>query len=364
MPPAFGSAPTCPRCSKPVYFAEQTLGPGGVAFHKPCLKCTACGRLLEPRLLVDHEGEAYCKPCHGKAFGAKGYGAGGALVGEYAPSPSASSPANSSPSRARPAPPPKPDFDEDDTRDSPYDLSSLVNVVPKIVPRSSAPPPPPARPVQLAQDPVMEKEKPASTSSFDEEETRRAPSALPSSAPSLPPPVPITASVPSTSSPTRRVAPPPLAPKPKPPLAAKPAPASSTAPSPGSAPSDPSAPHPRPADSSSTATSNTLRTIPLSTSSYASPPRFPASGAGAGGGSSPARNKDLCPRCNTVVYFAEEVRAVGAKWHKRCLRCSSCSTTLSPNTLTEKEGQPYCKKCYGETWGLGGMGVATRPALY
>lgn len=28
-----------------------------------------------------------------------------------------------------------------------------------------------------------------------------------------------------------------------------------------------------------------------------------------------------CPRCNKTVYFAEEVRAVGKKWHKMCLSC-------------------------------------------
>ncbi|BGP19800.1 hypothetical protein JCM10213v2_007931 [Rhodosporidiobolus nylandii] len=124
MPPVFGGAPSCPRCRKPVYFAEQTLGPGGAAFHKLCLKCVDCGKLLEPRLLVDHDGEAYCKPCHSRSFGAKGYGAGGALVGEYAP--------RSSPSRPSPAaaslPPPKPDFDEEDTRDSPFVVRAAASM--------------------------------------------------------------------------------------------------------------------------------------------------------------------------------------------------------------------------------------------
>jgi hypothetical protein len=30
---------------------------------------------------------------------------------------------------------------------------------------------------------------------------------------------------------------------------------------------------------------------------------------------------DACPRCCKQVYFAEEVRAVGKKWHKMCLSC-------------------------------------------
>ena len=30
---------------------------------------------------------------------------------------------------------------------------------------------------------------------------------------------------------------------------------------------------------------------------------------------------DGCPRCGKTVYFAEEARAVGKKWHKMCLLC-------------------------------------------
>ena len=29
-----------------------------------------------------------------------------------------------------------------------------------------------------------------------------------------------------------------------------------------------------------------------------------------------------CPRCEQAVYFAEEVIAIGTKWHKACLKCS------------------------------------------
>ncbi|BGP43145.1 hypothetical protein JCM10450v2_007285 [Rhodotorula kratochvilovae] len=75
MPPVYGGAPKCPTCSKSVYAAEQVLGPAGT-YHKLCLKCVACGKLLEPRLLVDHDGQAYCKGCHSKSYGTKGYGAG------------------------------------------------------------------------------------------------------------------------------------------------------------------------------------------------------------------------------------------------------------------------------------------------
>ncbi|GAA5973733.1 hypothetical protein JCM21900_005698 [Sporobolomyces salmonicolor] len=108
MPPVFGGAPKCPTWGKSVSFAEQTLGLGGVAYHKLCLKCAACGKILEPRLLVDHDGEAYYKACHGKSFGTKGHGAG-ALPPLLFPSASAISPETYS-SESRPDPesdPPK-----------------------------------------------------------------------------------------------------------------------------------------------------------------------------------------------------------------------------------------------------------------
>lgn len=39
-----------------------------------------------------------------------------------------------------------------------------------------------------------------------------------------------------------------------------------------------------------------------------------------------------CPRCERTVYFAEEVIAVGEKWHKSCLKCSKrCSLSMKKN---------------------------------
>lgn len=69
-------------------------------------------------------------------------------------------------------------------------------------------------------------------------------------------------------------------------------------------------------------------------------------------------SRDLCPRCQTVVYHAESVSALSRKWHKRCLRCAGCGTTLMPNRLDERDGEPWCRKCYMDNFGLkGGMGV-------
>ena len=38
--------PNCPRCSKPVYFAERVTSLGK-DWHRPCLKCEKCGKVSE-----------------------------------------------------------------------------------------------------------------------------------------------------------------------------------------------------------------------------------------------------------------------------------------------------------------------------
>ncbi|GAA5999077.1 hypothetical protein JCM5350_005042 [Sporobolomyces pararoseus] len=316
MPPVFGGAPTCPTCQQKVYFAEQTLGPGGRAFHKVCLKCVGCGKSLEPRLLVDHDGEAYCKSCHGKSFGTKGYGAGGALVGEYQPRSSptrptptstANSPANSpvrppapsfvstsSSSPSRPVVPPKPSF-------SSSSLHSVSN--------------PPKR-IELASDPVP-REFPPTTESRPTFESQ-------SSSTSRPLPSPQTASSAQ-------------------PLESIPRSISHSTPAFSDDEDD------SPSSSSTATTTSNRRPLPFPPSQFA--PKSVTS------------SPDLCRRCGTQVYFAEQVIAVGSKWHKRCLRCASCSTTLNSHLL-EKDRQPYCKKCYQENFGTGSLGITSRPTLY
>ncbi|GAA5845616.1 hypothetical protein JCM3766R1_003530 [Sporobolomyces carnicolor] len=265
MPPVFGGAPTCPTCSGKVYFAEQAIGPGGRAFHKSCIKCTSCNKVLEPRLLVDHDGDAYCKNCHAKSFGTKGYGAGGALVGDYQP--------RSSPTR-------------------PTAASSPVNS--PIRPAAAGPPPPPARPTVPP--------KPSFTSTAPVAPTVNEP-----------------ARTPSTRAPE----------------------------------SGRDTTHSTPAfsddDEEDSRPTTTRRPLPFPPSQFA--PKSVTS------------SPDLCRRCGTQVYFAEQVIAVGSRWHKRCLRCASCSTTLNSHLL-EKDRLPYCKKCYQENFGTGSLGITSRPTLY
>ncbi|GAA5930599.1 uncharacterized protein JCM15063_002409 [Sporobolomyces koalae] len=295
MPPVFGGAPSCPTCNKSVYFAEQTLGPGGRAFHKICLKCVACGKLLEPRLLVDHDGEAYCKACHGKSFGTRGYGAGGALVGEYHPRSSPTRPVtNSVPNSPSPASPARPVPATSSVSTSNLaSLSSRPSVPPKPVfsARTTSGSRPPLPPLPSSRGEAVS--TPPTSDQFPVATDRAAPSN-----PAL--------SMPSKSTPAF---------------------------------SDDDE------DDASQSTSNVRSANTAFPPSQFAPRSLSSSG-------------DLCRRCGTQVYFAEQVIAVGSKWHKRCLRCTSCSTTLNSHLL-EKDRLPYCKKCYQEKFGTGSLGITS-----
>ncbi|CED85413.1 Predicted N6-adenine methylase involved in transcription regulation [Phaffia rhodozyma] len=62
---------------------------------------------------------------------------------------------------------------------------------------------------------------------------------------------------------------------------------------------------------------------------------------------------DKCAGCSKAVYFAEQVVALGSKWHKGCLRCFKCSTTLPPSKVADHEGQVVCAKCHASNFGGG-----------
>ena len=56
----------------------------------------------------------------------------------------------------------------------------------------------------------------------------------------------------------------------------------------------------------------------------------------------------ICGKCGKSVYFAEQVKAAGKTYHKGCLRCAECNTLLDSTRLTEKDGRPLCRRCYGK----------------
>ncbi|KAF7724281.1 Cysteine and glycine-rich protein 1 [Apophysomyces ossiformis] len=61
---------TCTKCGKAVYAAELALGAGN-KYHKLCLKCCQCGKLLSSTNMVDRDFDLYCRGCYAKSFGPK-----------------------------------------------------------------------------------------------------------------------------------------------------------------------------------------------------------------------------------------------------------------------------------------------------
>ncbi|KAJ2810748.1 hypothetical protein H4S07_002496 [Coemansia furcata] len=68
---------------------------------------------------------------------------------------------------------------------------------------------------------------------------------------------------------------------------------------------------------------------------------------------------DVCPRCNTTIYAAEMGAAAGRKYHKRCIRCKTCDSSIGSLQITERDGEIYCKQCYARDFGPKGF----RPSL-
>lgn len=66
------------RCAKNVYFAER-VSALGKDYHKLCLKCTACNKLLAAGNVLEHAEQPYCKGCYGSLIGPKGYGFGNSI---------------------------------------------------------------------------------------------------------------------------------------------------------------------------------------------------------------------------------------------------------------------------------------------
>ena len=46
---------------------------------------------------------------------------------------------------------------------------------------------------------------------------------------------------------------------------------------------------------------------------------------------------------------------LGKDWHKWCFKCHVCETTLQLGNYQDHDGEPYCKKCYGQAYGAQGF---------
>ncbi|ETN68599.1 LIM domain protein [Necator americanus] len=58
------------------------------------------------------------------------------------------------------------------------------------------------------------------------------------------------------------------------------------------------------------------------------------------------------------LFTAERVTSIGKDWHRPCLRCENeaCKKTLAAGGHSERDGKPYCNRCYGALFGPRGYG--------
>lgn len=77
---SYGGGAKCGCCNKTVYMAEEVVAEGQ-KWHKMCFKCTDCAKMLDTTTVKTHDGKLYCKTCHTRSFGLKGYGYGGGAAG-------------------------------------------------------------------------------------------------------------------------------------------------------------------------------------------------------------------------------------------------------------------------------------------
>ncbi|KAJ2781780.1 hypothetical protein GGI15_003126 [Coemansia interrupta] len=72
---------------------------------------------------------------------------------------------------------------------------------------------------------------------------------------------------------------------------------------------------------------------------------------------------DICPRCSKTIYHAELGMAAGRKYHKACIRCRSCNTSIGSLQITEHDGDIFCKQCYARNYGPKGFRQSIGPHL-
>ncbi|KAI9455406.1 hypothetical protein F5148DRAFT_391953 [Russula earlei] len=345
----FGGTPICPTCLKAVYAAEQVMGPGRKLYHKPCLACTSCGVRLDSFRLLEHDEKPYCKNCHSKNFGTRDLRQANlphttellspsltlrsTVTSPLTPqqrvaspplSPSKPSPPSSAPGRPGRLFTTLSRKDIGMFGDAPNSPGSLLRPTRVLSPTRGA----------LSVD---SEQTDGADSSTDQgsDDSKFTSSHVGRSEDGLPRTVPLAETTDRAPSPPKR-----------------------SSPTPGS-----------PATLGRTHTlggngaNGTRRVVPLVASTTGT--RYGAGLLGelrASPTGSPARQwgggTPQCPRCSKNVYFAEQVKAIGKTWHKACLRCSECGTSLDSSRLTERDGDPLCHRCYNKLHGPAGSGYA------
>jgi len=338
----FGGTPKCPRCSKAVYAAEQVMGPGRKLYHKPCLSCTSCGVRLDSFRLLEHEEEPYCKNCHSKNFGTRDLRQANLPHHTADPTRSPSRVTETSPSQTQ-RPVASPSLSpritppsETSTRKGTLFTTPVSRKDTGNFGEATSSPGPLLRPTRVLSPTRMNfvatTEQTDTTDPIEEDESddlQFTPSHTGRSEGGLPRTVPLTGTPQRADSPTRRSPPATLG----------------RALSIGGNGGTPRRAAPLIANATGTrygaALTGELRATPTGGATRQ------------WGGGTPQ-----CPGCSKSVYFAEQVKAIGKTWHKECLRCSECSTFLDSSRLTEKDGNPLCRRCYNKLHGPAGSGYA------
>mmetsp|Transcript_19392 Transcript_19392/g.23589 ORF Transcript_19392/g.23589 Transcript_19392/m.23589 type:complete len:195 (+) Transcript_19392:62-646(+) len=73
-------ADICANCEKQVYFNEKLKAVNKI-WHKTCFKCADCDKRINLGQQLEHDDKPFCKICHQKNFGARGFRGGGGASG-------------------------------------------------------------------------------------------------------------------------------------------------------------------------------------------------------------------------------------------------------------------------------------------
>ncbi|KIK54592.1 hypothetical protein GYMLUDRAFT_48495 [Collybiopsis luxurians FD-317 M1] len=307
----FGGTPKCPRCDKPVYLAEQVIGPGRRLYHKPCLACTICNKRLDSLSLLEHDQKPYCKTCHVKNFGTRDLRQANLPHREMrSPSLSPGKSTNGTPQFSF-LPPSSPTKVRSFTTGNGY--------LPRLQPTRVLSPTSPSFPR------TERVESPTSIDEEAEEAQDTVQDTLPQTFIDSSPPIP------SNTTGVSQIV--------------------------GGDDVAAAAALDKFANTLGRSNGNGLRPImqtPIGTRyGVALGGGVVSHSTGKWGGNTPS-----CPKCGKSVYFAEQVKAVGKTWHKLCLRCTECNTSLDSTRLRDHEDTPLCSRCYNKLHGPQGNGYA------
>ncbi|CAF3594282.1 unnamed protein product [Rotaria socialis] len=71
MPFKNQETPYCPHCGHAGFQAES-VSAAGKQWHKTCLTCGLCKKMIETTTMVEHVENEYCKQCYAGKFGIRG----------------------------------------------------------------------------------------------------------------------------------------------------------------------------------------------------------------------------------------------------------------------------------------------------